>query len=428
MYDFAIIGAGYGGLSAAALLAQKGKKVLVVEKAKYPGGRSFYFEEDGFIRQYGQHSHRLEKQGIAAEVFERLNDPLTFINVGKKKSLLFYQGKLFKRPESVRDFFTTKMLSFKARLTFIRFYLKLLDQDPEKWYDRTLQDFYRTFFSNQEVENFLPFLGFTVMLPDISAVSAGEVIDFIQRAKQARVKQGEPVSGAKQVIDKLVGAIQKYDGEIRCAEKVTYIRIEDRTATGLITEKGTYDAKNIVFAAPVKHILSMADPDLFDDTFIHYCENLENSSGVVIDFVSMEPLADVAGGIMGVDMPLWVKFQTLIDPGVAPPGHHVCTWGMLIERGKGGDSQAIAETESRLRKAASICMPGFEKKVIREIKTVMPVVNANMLIPSQSKPHRPPIKSGDIEKLFFVGDTTRGDGCSGDIAFSSALKFADMVA
>ncbi len=57
----------------------------------------------------------------------------------------------------------------------------------------------------------------------------------------------------------------------------------------------------------------------------------------------------------------------------------------------------------------------------------MPVINANMLIPSQSKPHRPDIKSADIENLYFVGDTTRGDGCSGDIAFSSAMKLVEMV-
>ena len=180
-------------------------------------------------------------------------------------------------------------------------------------------------------------------------------------------------------------------------------------------------------AAPISHILSLIDSSLFDQTLVDYCKNLENSSGVVIDFVSEAPLANFPGGILGVDMPLWVKFQTLIDPSVAPSGHHVCTWGLLNERGSGGGTQAIAETENQLRMAASACMPGFETKVIRERKMVIPVINANMLIPSQSKPHRPPIKSKDIRNLYFVGDTTQGDGCSGDIAFSSAMKLVDMI-
>jgi phytoene dehydrogenase-like protein len=37
------------------------------------------------------------------------------------------------------------------------------------------------------------------------------------------------------------------------------------------------------------------------------------------------------------------------------------------------------------------------------------------------------IKSEAVKNLYFVGDTTQGDGCSGDIAFSSALKLDEMV-
>ncbi len=427
MYDFTIIGAGYGGLSAAALLSQKGKKVIVVEKAKYVGGRSLYFEEDGFIWQYGQHSHRLEKDGFASKVFDRLGDPLEFINVDRDKAVLFYKGKLFKRPEGIGAFLTTDILSFKARFIFIKFYIKFLRQNPNNWYDKTLQEFYRTYFDNKEVEAFLSFLGFTIMLPDISAVSAGEVMEFLQRAMKAKVKQGDPVGGAKQVIDKLVNAIESNGGEIRKEEKASEIVIENKAAKGIVTNKGQHESRNVVFAAPLKNLSKIIDPALLDATLMDYCNSIENSSGVVIDFVSKEPLSDYNGGILGVDMPLWVKFQTLIDPDIAPPGYHVCTWGLLVERGKYGDQAAVEETEKKLREAASLCMPGYEKKVIRERKMVMPVVNANMLIPSQSKHKRPDIKSKDIENLYFVGDTTKGDGCSGDIAFSSAMKLTDMV-
>ena len=48
MKKVVVIGAGIGGLSAAALLAQKGLNVTVLEKNDKPGGRINYFEAKGF--------------------------------------------------------------------------------------------------------------------------------------------------------------------------------------------------------------------------------------------------------------------------------------------------------------------------------------------------------------------------------------------
>ena len=48
MKNIVIIGAGYGGLSAAALLAKEGHSVTVVEKNEQPGGRASLLVKDGF--------------------------------------------------------------------------------------------------------------------------------------------------------------------------------------------------------------------------------------------------------------------------------------------------------------------------------------------------------------------------------------------
>lgn len=47
-YDVIVIGAGPGGVTAASLLANSGKKVLLVEKNKKPGGRMLTINRDGF--------------------------------------------------------------------------------------------------------------------------------------------------------------------------------------------------------------------------------------------------------------------------------------------------------------------------------------------------------------------------------------------
>jgi phytoene dehydrogenase-like protein len=75
MADAIIIGAGYAGISAAALLAYAGRKVIVLEAAGTIGGRArSYTDTEGYVWEYGAHSHRLSHKGIANAVFRRLGD------------------------------------------------------------------------------------------------------------------------------------------------------------------------------------------------------------------------------------------------------------------------------------------------------------------------------------------------------------------
>lgn len=423
-----VIGGGFGGLATAALLARKGNKILLIESSERLGGRAHTIEKNGFVFQYGQHSHRLGPDGLANQVMRRVGCPMTFYKVNPKKAKLFYQGRLYNRPNGPLGFLTTKILSVRSRITFLRLYKTILNANASDWYDKTLLDFYRAFFKpNNEVEGFLNFLGFTIMLPDASLVSAGEVIDFIKRVSRAKIPVGDVEGGSKQIIDRLRASILSNGGAIHLSEKVVRLSVKNRKIDAVYTLKGVYRPDSVIFAAPVNHLKEIMDESRLDSSFLSYINALKHSSGVIIDFISRVPLADLEGGILGVDEPLWVKFQTLLDRTVAPAGYHVCTWGLLTEWGKACDLAAIEKTEHRLREIAEICMPGYRDKIVDERKLVIPVVNATLLIPSQSRPFRPEIRFKHIDNLYLAGDTVNASGCSGDIAFSSALMIDDIL-
>ncbi len=68
-----IVGSGFGGLSAAGLLARDGNEVLVIEKNEQPGGRASIWEKDGFIFDMGPSWY------LMPDVFEKY-----FAEFGKK--------------------------------------------------------------------------------------------------------------------------------------------------------------------------------------------------------------------------------------------------------------------------------------------------------------------------------------------------------
>ena len=68
-----IIGAGFGGLAAAALLAKQGHKIKVIEKNEQSGGRASIWKKDGFTFDMGPSWY------LMPDVFEKY-----FAEFGKK--------------------------------------------------------------------------------------------------------------------------------------------------------------------------------------------------------------------------------------------------------------------------------------------------------------------------------------------------------
>lgn len=89
-YDVIVIGAGIGGLSAAALTAKAGKSVLVVDQRPGPGGVCHSFERDGYIFDVGP--HLLSGCGVDGVVNQQLRelgvaDSVEFLDVNPLANL-----------------------------------------------------------------------------------------------------------------------------------------------------------------------------------------------------------------------------------------------------------------------------------------------------------------------------------------------------
>ncbi len=426
MLDAVIIGSGYAGMGAAALLAHAGLKVVVLEQSSIMGGRAGSFtDEDGYRWEYGSHSLRLAHKGIASRLMGRLGDEISFLpRPGDAK--LIYQNRLWDRPEGPLGYLMTPMLPLSGRVTLLMLLLKIKRAKPGDWYDRTLLDFYRTWFSHPQVEDILPLLGMAVMCPDPARASAGEVIDFISRMLAAGISVGEPVGGTEQIFRKLQFHVES-NGAVNLGEKALEILVENGHVTGVRTDRELYLCRRVVFAAPLGGLFALADASLFDKGFVDYCRGIEHSSSLSFDFITNCPVTDVRGGILGIDIPVWGRFQTNVDPSFTPQGKYLSTWGIMLPWGFDGDPEVVKATEKRLKVTLSRIFPHLLPNLLKERRLVIGEMNGTVLTPRQSSPHRPGVACTTVKGLFFAGDTVQGEGCSGDISFSSAMKVADII-
>jgi phytoene dehydrogenase-like protein len=77
-YELAVVGAGLGGLAAAALAARQGRKVIVLDPGDSAGGVLDVCREDGFVFSPGPHlSFGFERDGIIQRLGERLGIALS---------------------------------------------------------------------------------------------------------------------------------------------------------------------------------------------------------------------------------------------------------------------------------------------------------------------------------------------------------------
>lgn len=90
-YDAVVMGAGAGGMSAAARLVAAGKKVLLVERLDRLGGRASSEMIDGHIVNIG--AIAIECGGVFEETFDLLNVPLD-VRVPNPATVFYIDGKI----------------------------------------------------------------------------------------------------------------------------------------------------------------------------------------------------------------------------------------------------------------------------------------------------------------------------------------------
>ena len=369
-WDVIIIGSGIGGLVTATQLAAKGVKVLVLERYLIPGGSAGYFERQGYrfdvgasmIFGFGQQgTTNLLTRALAAvgQSLETIADPVQIhyhlpqglevkVHRDYEKFLQELTARFPQEARGIRQFYDEGWRVFNClnamellSLEELGYLLRVFFQHPGaclglvKYLPQNAGDIARRYISNPELLKFIDMECYcwSVVPADLTPmINAGMV--FSDRHYGGI---NYPKGGVGQIAEKLVEGLVQSGSEIRYQARVTQILTEKGRAIGVKLANGEkLLAKRIVSNATRWDTFeNLLDADRLPKTEKTWGDRYQQSPsflslhlGVKADLL---PPGTECHHILLEDWQqmeseqgtIFVSIPTLLDPSLAPPGHHI---------------------------------------------------------------------------------------------------------
>jgi phytoene dehydrogenase-like protein len=480
-FDAVIVGASLGGLTAAALLAARGRRVAVVDPLEQPGGRCGSIEHDGYQIPFG---HR-DGHGVGDNVFglplhffeaaeaagaevhgRRLAGGMRVHRLPARTSAALHLGgrpdvdRMTGARETVGVLTGTDAGDVSDETT--NGYLAVMKQLRSMTADEqrelvpvALGDWLDQRVGDPAVRHAILQMGEVMFPSPAEHTSVGRLVGFLQesRAYGSRgIYPDDPdAPGMQGLIAPWVRAIEANGGELWLGWKPHEIVVEDRRVTGVVA----VDAANLVqeLQAPVviTDYPSWDLPDILDAAllpagFVEAAERMRDHGNDFAGWwagLSRLPTRRADG--QTEDMPGWhrilwgeqavkryhgaFQFASCHAPSIAPPGKHL----MEVVISHWGEGEGRRWPRWRDAKAAVNRILDYTRWYYTDLDECVewsryqylsgPEMRACYLKPVP----RHPVKVATIEGLYLAGCTTEGLGGYQDLECEAALAAVELI-
>jgi len=477
-YDVIVVGAGPGGSVCAALLANKGMKILLIEKNDRPGGKAMTVSNRGYTyelwpvtggpRLNSNFEVVLKELGLAPE----LSSPETYVTLYRQNSSGKYDPFAQAQPDDPKAVSPENILGF----------LSWLEIQPNEMASLTRYTAETAALTPGELEaldniSFHDYLS-RYDLPEslYSYIAAQCNVVFVLPLEQLAASEGIKTmnemaadgfgfyhrGGYGRLFERCVESIEERGGDIVMGVKVKKIEVRDGKISGVSTDKGSFTAPIVVSNAGIQPtVIRLVGEDHFTDAYSKYIRNLKPSlalmgtryfldkkvltSGFYIAF-SSEGYMDDARYLRTKES--WIPDEPLVfmtvpsnfDSNLAPDnkqcvlasticppdpeiGNSQAWWSRLEEQVIRVWPEMAGHIESREHYSAK-----HVSALTRE--QVLPGLGGECIglgqVVGQTGRNKPSPQS-PIDGLFYVGCDAGGQGCGTHQAATSALNVATLV-
>jgi len=323
-YDIAVVGAGMGGLGAAALLAHYGYKTLVVEKLPFVGGRASSFEYKGFTLPTG--SLYVEMGGVVESVFKEAGAafpvrsfPIDLcFRVGGKDYVMAKKGGLKGLVASFADEAETEKVMAALRRAFGW-------KDPSD--SISIHDWMHQHTQNEKV--IALFRGLvSYQCVNFQDMPAGEFVRQLRLATGATA--GAPPQGFLSLMKELVKVIEAKGGHVWTRCRAKRIVVEDEVAKGIVVDRDgkelEINARAVVSDVGPHGTIELAGSWNFDKGYLQEIrERVRPLAYIGLAISSERPLVDFRGVMVLPEgrRQATMMCTSLVYPEYAPAGRHL---------------------------------------------------------------------------------------------------------
>jgi prolycopene isomerase len=477
IFDAIIVGAGPGGTTVASLLANDGKKVLIVDKNDAPGGRMKTFKKDGFKYELFPINCVPTRNSLFEDLAARLNkqDKVkpVYGDEFPKTSMISYEDKkgrvktwdFTKSSFQLLQTFGVNWWNLPALKRIGAFFKTLLNMPPEeieKLHDISALDYINRYRLHEGVVTFF--------LAAFAEGSFETTADKVAAAEMVRQFQTATRGGGGRFYECGIGGffevmaevVEENGGTLLMKNRVEKIIIQNNRAAGIMTADGKiYKSSFIISNAGIRQTaIKLVGEEYFEAGYIAGLKRLENTlacvgyrfftDAPVIDYITkvyfpygcIEPYHEFEKMAKGQKKPesnyIYIGTTSHYN-GMAPDGKQ-CVYAVMscAPDPKLDVEPYLNYIEQRVKKIEPQIYKHIERTEIMSPATVLAVGNDSImpgqggeaygiaLTVGQSGKNRPKAKS-PIPGLYYVGNDVEGIGLGTHMAVDSGFKVYEML-
>jgi phytoene desaturase len=401
--DVLVIGAGAGGLCAAARLAHEGHGTLVVEGRDRVGGRASSIDHDGFTINTG--AIAIEYGGVLEETFDTVGAPFE-IRIPEPASNFRIKGKEVALSKGPLGKLVNGALKRGAGL---------LQSDDDR---TTVREWLEGYTRNDTVHAI-----FRNLCAAIFAVNADElpVKAFMTYflTKGAFRDFGFSPTGTLGLMQGLADVVTQRGGEVLLNASVDALRVEDGIVTSARVDGAEVRPKLVISNAGPEATVALCGHEHFDRSYLERMQrDLRSTANIVVNIASEQPLFKAPGIItFGITRRLCnMANLTATCPELAPDERHLyVAYG--VPRPAVGEFDQEAEIKATLADLRDEFDRFDERAEILSVEVMRGDWPAQRSVAGLDLPRETPIAN-----LFNVGDGVRTYGNGGVQACAETAK------
>jgi len=406
-FDALVVGAGAGGLFAAARLSHQGYRTLVVERLDRVGGRASTEDIDGFRVNNG--AIVIEVGGITEETFAdvaarfdvRRPDPPVLYRIGGKDVDVTGGGW---------GFLLSKLTRQGAKLLGGLGAARTDEGMPSG--ELSTADWIRRYTSNENVHGIFRNMCGSVFAVSSEQLPAQVFLTYFTR-KSAFKKFGFCPDGTIGVWQALADVVAGNGGELWLGSEVRSLTLTDGHVTGAVVARPG-ERVEVTSRVAVSDIGPAGTADLIgrDRLPAEYTATVDTTpcSMIVLNFASRERLTDAPGllSFAKTRRMCYVANFTATCPEMAPEGWHLYNGSSVPEPGVGPFDEG--EEIELLRQDLTEQIPGFDRARMLSTSVWRDAWPPQRAVAGYDLPHTTPLANlwnvGDAVKQYANGGTT----------------------